>query len=64
MAARILGSARELPFNVCARAGLPFSSLKRNLSLLGWNDSKFETEPGIKDLEKVKKIKTLLQDEL
>ena len=27
-------------------------------------NSKFETEPGIKDLEKVKKIKTLLQDEL
>lgn len=27
-------------------------------------NSKFEAEPGIKDLEKVKKIKTLLQDEL
>ena len=27
-------------------------------------NSKFETEPGNKDLEKVKKIKTLLQDEL
>ncbi|MBE2273013.1 MAG: phosphoribosylanthranilate isomerase, partial [Flavobacteriales bacterium] len=27
-------------------------------------NSKFETEPGIKDVEKVKKIKTLLQDEL
>ena len=41
--ATILGSARELPFKVCAKLLDPLLSIL-NLSLFDWKVSKFETE--------------------